>query len=113
MLYLANTVQPAFRLWFYPHELCGEAHIEQVKEGARQRLEAAWQRIDDHLAASAWMAGDHYSVADIYCTMLMRWSRNMPRPATRWPHANALAARVRERPAWKRVNEIEGLAEWG
>jgi len=113
MLYLANTVQPAFRLWFYPHELCGEAHSERVKQGARQRLDVAWQRIDDHLHATGpWMAGDRYSIADIYCTMLMRWSRNMPRPATQWPRAKALADRVRARPAWQRLNEIETLSEW-
>ena len=113
MLFLANTVQPAFRLWFYPHELCGESHSGLVKEGARARLEAAWQRIDDHLgAAGPWLLGERYSIADLYCTMLMRWSRNMPKPATGWTHAGALANRVRERDAWKRVHEIEALSDW-
>ena len=110
MVHFANTLQPAYRAWFYPHEPCGEAHAAEAKEGARRRIEAAWQRVDDHLAASGpCMAGSRYSTADIYCTMLMRWSRNMPRPATQWPHARALADMVRARPAWQQMNRIEGL----
>jgi glutathione S-transferase len=28
MVYLTNTVMPAFRAWFYPHEPAGEAGRE-------------------------------------------------------------------------------------
>src|SRR5215467_10389092 len=35
MFFLANTVQPAFRAWFYPSEPAGEAHIDAVKDHAR------------------------------------------------------------------------------
>jgi glutathione S-transferase len=51
-------------------------------------------------------------MADLYATMLMRWSRNMPRPATQWPALSALAARVKARPAWKKLCAIEGLTDW-
>ena len=44
--------------------------------------------------------------------MLMRWSRKMPRPATEWPALKALADRVRARPSWKKLYELEGLTEW-
>ena len=44
--------------------------------------------------------------------MLMLWSRNMPRPATDWHHVAALASRVKQRPTWKRLYEIEGLMGW-
>ena len=58
------------------------------------------------------LLGEKLSAADFMMTMLMRWSRNMPRPATEWPHCRALAERVRGRPAWRRLYEIEGLTEW-
>jgi len=51
-------------------------------------------------------------MVDLYALMLMRWSRNMPRPATAWPQLAALAARLKARPSWKRVCEAEGLVEW-
>jgi glutathione S-transferase len=44
--------------------------------------------------------------------MLMRWSRNMPRPATEWPALERLADRIRARPSWQRLYEVEGLREW-
>ena len=59
-----------------------------------------------------YLTGDRFGVADLYATMLMRWSRNMSKPATQWPAVAALADRVRERPSWQRLYEIEGLTEW-
>lgn len=112
MLYLANTVQPAFRLWFYPGEFV-QGHDDIVQNVARGRIEASWARLHAHLAANGpYMLGEDFSVVDLYATMLMRWSRNMARPATEWPHLAALAARVKARPSWRRLYEIEELAEW-
>ena len=58
------------------------------------------------------MLGEVFSGLDLQVTMLMRWSRKMPRPATEWPALLALADQVRRRPSWRRLYEIEGLAEW-
>lgn len=113
MVHLANTLQPAFRQWFYPQDFAPREHEQESKEFARRRIEAAWGRLDAHLAkAGPHVAGDAFSMADIYATMLMRWSRNMPRPATTWPALADVAARVKSRPSWQRLYEIEGLTEW-
>ena len=113
MFNLANAVQPLFRLWWYPHEPAGEGNEEAVHEATRGRIEAVWQRIDAHLALRGpYLLGDAPSVADFYLTMLMRWSRNMPRPATDWQHLGLLARRMRARPSFKALYEREGLAEW-
>jgi len=112
MFYLANTLQPAFRLWWYPQD-AGDVPPDAAKAGAQKRIEAVWTRIDTHLAAHGpYLLGDEFSVADLYVTMLMRWSRNMPRPALNWPHLAELAQRVRSRASWKKLYEIEGLTEW-
>jgi glutathione S-transferase len=42
----------------------------------------------------------------------MRWSRNMPRPATRYPHIAAYIARMKLMPSLKRAHEREGLTDW-
>jgi glutathione S-transferase len=113
LLHLANTLQPAFRNWFYPGEAAGEANAEATKAAARQRIEAAWERIDAHLAENGpWLLGDELSAADFHLTMLMRWSRNMPKPATEWPNLATLAKRMKARPSFKKLYEIEQLTEW-
>ncbi|MEP6882324.1 MAG: glutathione S-transferase family protein [Dokdonella sp.] len=112
-LHLANTLQPAFRQWFYPTDFGPDDQADAMRDFARRRIEAAWDRIDAHLAAQGpYMLGAEFSLLDLYATMLMRWSRNMPKPADRWPALGALAQRIKERPSWKRLYEIESLSEW-
>jgi glutathione S-transferase len=113
MLHLANTLQPAFRQWFYPADFGPIEDEDTMREYARLRIEAVWDRFDAHLVANGpYVLGEQFSIADLYATMLMRWSRNMPKPADRWPALAALAQHVKSRPAWKRLYEIEGLTEW-
>ena len=112
MIHLANTLQPAFRAWFYPSEPAGEGREDVVKAVARTRVEATWDRVDAHLAGRTYMTGDAISALDFYATMLMRWSRNMPKPATQWPAIAAYVARMKARPSFKTLYEREGLTEW-
>jgi glutathione S-transferase len=113
LVHLANTMQPLFRNWFYAGEVAGEANVDAARESARQRIEAGWDRIDAHLGASGpWLLGEHVCAADFHLTMLMRWSRNMPKPATEWPNLGAMAARMKSRPSFKLLYEREKLTEW-
>lgn len=113
MVHLANTLQPAFRQWFYPAEHGPAAHEVEIKQLACHRVEAAWERLAAQLdAAGPYVLGADLGVIDFYATMLMRWSRNMPKPATAWPQLRQLAERVKARPSWKRLYKEEGLTEW-
>ncbi|UXI67972.1 glutathione S-transferase family protein [Tahibacter amnicola] len=112
MTHLANTLQPAYRLWFYPGD-AGAVDPDAVKAAARQKIETIWERIDALLSdGRAYFVGDGPTALDFYALMLMRWSRNMPRPATEWPHLKAFAERMKARPSWKTLYEREGLTEW-
>ncbi|HEY0661883.1 MAG TPA: glutathione S-transferase family protein [Lysobacter sp.] len=113
MFHLANAVQPLLRIWWYPGEVAGQANSDLVVEHVRPRIEAAWDRLDAHLGAHGpYLLGDHVSAADFYLTMLMRWARSTPQPATTWPHLAALAQRMKARPSFKQLYEREGLTEW-
>jgi len=113
MFHLANAVQPLFRQWWYPDEPAGEEHADAVRAHVAPRIEAAWQRLDDHLAKHGpYLLGDAPSAADFYLVMLLRWSRNMPRPGDTWPHLGALAAALKARPSFATLYEREGLSEW-
>ena len=113
MFNLANMVQPLFRQWWYPGEPAGEANADAIRAHCAPRIEAEWQRIDDHLAANGpHLLGERASVADFYLVMLMRWSRNMPKPATEWPRLAELAKCMKARSSFATLYEREGLTEW-
>ena len=110
MFNLANMVQPLFRQWWYPGEPAGEANADVIRAHVAPRIEAEWQRIDSHLATNGpHLLGDGLSVVDFYLVMLMRWSRNMPKPASEWPHLAALAQRLKARPSFTTLYAREGL----
>lgn len=112
MVHFANTLQPAFRTWFYPHEAAGAEHAEAAKQQAQARIEATWDRVDAHLAQRPYFAGAALSATDFLGTMLMRWSRNMPKPATEWKAIAEYARGMKARPSFRALYEREGLTEW-
>lgn len=113
MCFCANTLQPAYRDWFYPAEPAGEDNIEAARAQARSRLEAAWQQVADHFDGSGpYLLGEQRSAVDFMLTMLMRWSRNMPRPAETWPSLHAHAARMKALPSFAETYRREGIADW-
>jgi glutathione S-transferase len=113
MFFLANTLQPAYRAWFYPTEPAGEANVEATQRQARERIEWAWDRIANHLEAGGpYLLGEKMSIADFLTTMLMRWSRNMPRPVDTWPVLHAYARRMKALPSFKETYAREGLTDW-
>lgn len=112
MFHLSNTVQVAFRDWFYPALPAGEANAGLVKESARARIESAWDRVSDQLGNEPYLVWDRAGAADFFATMLMRWSRNMPKPATEWPQLAGYVARMKTRPSFKTLYSREGLTEW-
>jgi glutathione S-transferase len=113
LFFLSNTLQTAYHDWFYPDQPAGHAGVESVKASARVRVEACLGRVDRQIANSgAYLLGDRVTAADFVTTMLMRWSRNMPKPATDWPAIAGYVKRMKARPSFKALYEREGLTEW-
>ncbi|MFT4256788.1 MAG: glutathione S-transferase family protein [Pseudoxanthomonas sp.] len=113
MFFCAYTLMPAYRAWFYPAEPAGEANVEMVKANARAFIEKAWNEINDHLARNGpYLLGAEKSAADFVLTMLMRWSRNMPKPTDTWPALHAHAQRMKSLPSFREVHAREGLTDW-
>ncbi len=113
MFHLSNTLQAAFRIWFYPDQHADASAVESVKAAARQRIEASFDHIEAQISGHGpYLLGDRVGAVDFLGTMLMRWSRNMPKPATEWPTIANYVARMRARPSFKVLYEREGLTEW-
>jgi glutathione S-transferase len=113
MFFLSNTLQTAYHNWFYPDQPAGAAAVEAVKAAARHRIESSLERVDKRIAQSgSYLLGDRVTAADFVTTMLMRWSRNMPKPATEWPAIAGYIKRMKARPSFKVLYDREGLTEW-
>jgi glutathione S-transferase len=113
MAFLASSLGPPYRLWFYPNDLEPGEPSASVRDGIRQKIEDGWTIIDTHLGAGGpYLLGTELSMVDLLAIMYMRWSRNMPKPATAWPALQRFAALMRERPSWKKLYAIEELTEW-
>jgi glutathione S-transferase len=113
MVYLANALMPAFRAWFYPQDFGAPERAAAIKENARARIEAAFDHLDARLSdGRAYFLGDEFSTVDILATMLARWSRNMPKPAERWPGLDRYLKRMKQRACLREVHAREGLDEW-
>ncbi|KAF1718053.1 glutathione S-transferase [Pseudoxanthomonas yeongjuensis] len=113
MFFCAYTLMPAYRGWFYPDEPAGGENIDKVKASSRAAIEYAWQQVNDHLEINGpFLLGERKSAADFVLTMLMRWSRNMPRPTDSWPALLAHASRMKALPSFREVCAREGLTDW-
>lgn len=113
MAFLATALGATYRSWFLPRDLGFDELPVSVREALRRKIEDGLALVDSHLEAHGpCMLGAELTVVDLLALMYLRWSRNMPRPATEWPALRAFADRMRARPSWKKLYEIEGLTEW-
>ena len=113
MIYLANTLMPAFRAWYYPDEPAGPEHVEAVKHQLQPVIEGVFARFESVLAdGRPYLLGAKMSAADFLLTMLARWSRTMPKTASAWPHLGAYIDRMRAMPSLRDVHHREGLTDW-
>ena len=113
MFHLSNTLQATFKDWFYPERPAGADAVEGAKASARTRIEECWDRVEAQIRSGGpYLVGDRVGAADFLATMLMRWSRNMPKPATEWPTLANYIARMKARPSFKTLYAREGLTEW-
>jgi glutathione S-transferase len=108
--HLCSTVQPEMRPYFYPEQhVTDSAHAPDVKDTAERRLRAMFEKIDALVGTGPWVLGARYSAVDPYLLMLMRWTRNMKRPARDLPNLARHAERTLARPAVQKAFEREGL----
>ncbi len=113
MLLLANGLSPAMRDWFYADKDGDPAGADAVRALARRRIEGVFERLDGMLAdGRPYLLGEAMTTADLLATMLMRWSRNMERPATSWSRLEGYVTRMLARPAFIEVCRREGLGDW-
>ncbi|MGE3966586.1 MAG: glutathione S-transferase family protein [Dongiaceae bacterium] len=112
MLYLSNTLQPAYLRYYYPDRITGEATgTAGVQAKAKEELDAIYRHIDKHLAKRGpFLLGRQPSAADYYLLMLSCWQDPVPELYKRFPKVKRLADALRKRPAVRKVLAENGLA---
>lgn len=111
--FLTNTVQETLIQWHHPNHYAADATCQQaVKANSEVKLDRLWQQLDAALGRDGpYLLGEEFSVADIYLTMLSRWTRNQAKPATTHPNVKRCVELVKARPAYQRMLRAEGIEQ--
>lgn len=118
MVYLANTVLPSMRDWFYAEKDSGSsdpASIQTIKAMARKRIGAAWDLLEKQLEGQPYLVENivdgtpQPTAADYTFVILARWSRYFEEHALKWKNLKGLVDRMTARESWKRLFEKERL----
>jgi len=112
-LWLANTLQPALVVYFYPERWADDAAgAAAIRAKAEAKIAPMLDQLDAELARhrGAWLLGDRYGIADAYAFVLCRWTRGFARPARSLPHLRPWLERMLARPAVQRAFATEQLA---
>lgn len=107
---LNSDVHQSFKPLFAPASfLADEAQHEELKMRARQKLRGLFQRIDEHLESSPWLAGEHRSIADPYLFVVLRWARAMKVDLDGMQALDAFFKRMHEDAGVKKALAAEGI----
>lgn len=111
LVYLTNTVQPAFIAWYAPGRLVGEdpPAAAAVAAGAERQLADSFSWIDGELAGRSYVVGETFCGADLFLFMLTRWGRNLKPKPWSLPNLGAHYRRLGERPSVARMMERQGI----
>ena len=113
IVWLANTLQPALVVYFYPERWADDdAGAVTIRAKAEAKIAPMLDQLDAELARhhQPWLLGERYSVADAYAFVLCRWTRGFARPARTLPHLRPWLDRMLARPAVQRAVTTEQLA---
>ena len=104
LVFLSNTLQPAYMLFFYPDRYCSDPHgARVVGKDAEARITKLWQQLEDALVPGPFLLGERMSACDVYLHMLSTWHRESIVSLTAFPRAHRLLALVAERPGVQRM----------
>ncbi|KAJ9105830.1 hypothetical protein QFC19_003400 [Naganishia cerealis] len=118
MVYLANTVLPSMRDWFYAatdSQSTNAATVDTIKQMAQRRIRAAWDLLDKQLQDQPYLVENvvegkwQPTAADYTFVILARWSRNFEEHAVKWKNLNALIQRMTSRESWIALKEKQKL----
>ncbi len=111
LTYMTNTLQTGLIDWWHADWTFADAPRQAAfKAVAEEKLLRNFGVLDGGIGESRWVAGDQYTVCDIYLAMLTRWTRFMPKTAWHFPNIRRIAEAAAARPAFQRMMQKQGIA---
>jgi glutathione S-transferase len=116
----ANGTMERYRLQEWLNFISAEIHKgygplwpastpDEEKQRARARLGGRFDWLSEQLAASPYLMGERFTVADAYLLTVLNWGPWTGIDLGKWPVLQAYAARIAARPAVQAALKAEGL----
>lgn len=105
MALMTSVVYPAILRFYYAHRYTADEDGKAaVKRAAVEEMDRGLAVLDAALAGRQWLAGDRFSLADIYLLMLFSWHPEIERARTTWKNVERVCAVLRDHPAVRELN---------
>jgi glutathione S-transferase len=103
--YIATEIHKGFAPLWNPR------NPDEVKDAARKHLGKRFDYVNKRLAATPFLMGDTFTVADAYLFTVLSWTRMLKIDMTHWPALQQFMVRVAGRPAVVAAMRAEGLLD--
>ena len=113
--FLSGTLHGiGFAGFFKPMRFANDEVVQaEVRNRACQTITETFELIEKKLTTEAWVHGKAFTTSDVYLTVLFGWLPHVGRELGSFPKVDALATRVRARPATQRALAKEtSLPSW-
>ena len=105
-----STLHPAYsRMFGLNHALGDKVTESPLYDAAIAQIQKWWDDIEKRLTASAYLAGEQCTVADILVTVIANWSPAAKKPINLGPKTKALFSKVIARPAYAKALADENV----
>lgn len=104
LTYIGTELHKQFHWLFHPAPA-------ETRQAQRQKIGKGLAQLEQHLASSAYLLGEQFTVADAYAFTVMSWCKHVSIDLQPYPRLRAYLARVADRPAVQEALRAEGLIE--
>lgn len=101
LAFISSEIHKTFSPLFNP------ATPDQVKAAGLEKLGKRFEYVDAQLAGKSYLLGEHFSVADAYLFVMLRWASKIGPSLESYPSLSAWKDRVAARPGVTRALETE------
>ena len=111
LAYANADLHPAFKPLFRPAIYTkNEAMHAEIKQNAMIRLMDMYKFVDRQYINKDWIANNHYSAADIYLYVSLRWARSLGLDLSSFASLQKMIAKIQARPALILALKEQGIA---
>jgi len=111
LMYLNNTVQTEFLVYFYPEKYTtNQGCIASIKEAQEVRLIGMFDLLDKQLEGRSYLVSDDITVCDYFLLMVSIWGRHLPKPPLAFTNLGPYLKKLADQDVVKRVFEKEGIS---